>query len=114
MYTKTDSHYFLQSGGRPYNEPGDGDPHAGVPEKDQYFFNFSDPLMPSFWNETIILGPHGVSDGPQKRCVGRVVVGLFIDDSTGIGAEHKLMLRKCGLSPADVSDWNAKVHATSN
>lgn len=28
MYTKEDSALFLQSGGKPYNEPGDGDPHA--------------------------------------------------------------------------------------
>ena len=36
MYTKADSGLFLQAGGRPYNEPGDGDPHAGVPNHDQF------------------------------------------------------------------------------
>jgi hypothetical protein len=35
MYTPADAALFLQSGGRPYNEPGDGDPHKGVPNHDR-------------------------------------------------------------------------------
>lgn len=80
MYTKSDSNLFLQSGGKPYNEPGDGDPHAHDPNKDQYFFNFSNVNMTPFWNDTIILGVHSVrpKSGPsQTRCCGNVVYVLF-------------------------------------
>lgn len=116
MYTKNDSKLFLQSGSKPYNEPGDGDPHARDPNKDQYFFNFSNyPAMTQFWNDTIMLGPHAVqpqnSTSSQTKCCGNVVDGVFIDDSTGLGAEHKVMVKRCGLTPESIADWNLKAHA---
>ena len=75
MYTKADAAYFLQSGGRPYNETGDGDPHAGVPNHDQYFFNFSNSAMGQWWNDTLMLGEHAFGTSAQTRCCGRVVDG---------------------------------------
>jgi hypothetical protein len=115
MYSKdvANQKLFLQSGGRPYNEPGDGDPHAKVPNMDQYFFNFSNPAMATFWNATVMLGPHAVAPAgsPQTRCCGNVVDGLFIDDSTGLGTEHSVMVKKCGMSEAAIADWNVKAKA---
>ena len=80
---------------------------AGV----RYFFNFSNPNMSSFWNGTLMLGPHAVSDGPQTRCCGKVVDGIFVDDATGLGAEHSELARKCGLGPAAIAEWNARALA---
>ena len=111
MYTKADASLFLQAGGRPYNEPGDGDPHVHIPNKDQFFFNFSNPAMASWWNDTLMLGPHAVSGSAQTRCCGAVVDGIFVDDSTGLGTEHTPMVRRCGMGTAAIADWNAKAHA---
>eukprot|EP01050_Picozoa_sp_SAG11_P011940 SAG11_NODE_1298_length_5265_cov_3.096787_2_plen_292_part_00 len=111
MYDKADGALFLHAGARPYNEPGNGDPHAGAPEMDQFFFNFSNPAMPAWWNGTIMMGEHAMGGSSQTRCCGRVVDGIFVDDSTGLGSEHSLLVRKTGMSSAAIADWNAEAHA---
>ena len=74
-------------------------------------FNFSNPQMGSWWNSTLMLGPHALGSSSQTRCCGRVVDGLFIDDSTGLGSEHSLLVRRTGMDAAAIADWNAKAHA---
>jgi hypothetical protein len=112
MYTKADAGLFLRAGGHPYNEPGDGDPHAHVPNMDQYFLNFSNPVTGGFWNSTLMLGEHAVSgSAEQTRCCGAVVDGVFVDDSTGLGSEHNVIARRCGMGAAAVADWNENAHA---
>ena len=67
--------------------------------------------MGSWWNSTLMLGPHALGSGSQTRCCGRVVDGLFIDDSTGLGSEHSLLVRRTGMDAAAIADWNTKAHA---
>ena len=112
MYSKADAGLFLHAGGRPYDEPGNGDPHAHIPNMDQYFLNFSNPSTGRWWNSTLMLGEHAVSGSPQQtRCCGAVVDGIFVDDSTGLGSEHSTIVRRCGMNAAAVADWNSKAHA---
>lgn len=109
MYTQADAGLFLHAGGHPYNEPGDGDPHAHVPNMDQYFLNFSNLATGRWWNSTLMLGEHAVSGSQhQTRCCGAVVDGVFVDDSTGLGSEHNILVRRCGMGPVAVADWNEK------
>ena len=37
--------------------------------------------------------------------------GLFIDDSTGLGSEHSLLVRKTSMDAIAIADWNAQAHA---
>jgi hypothetical protein len=79
----------------------------------EYFFNFSNPNMARWWNSTLMLGPHAMASAgaAQTRCCGRVVDGIFVDDSTGLGSEHSLIARRCGMDAAAIADWNSRAHA---
>ena len=34
--------------------------------------------------------------------------GLFVDDTHGLGTEHNQMVKRCGMTPNEVADWNKK------
>jgi hypothetical protein len=69
---------------------------------DQFFFNFSEPAMARFWNDTALFGTHGFAS-PH-------VDGFFIDDDA-FGREHPTLQKDCGMSDAAVVDFADKQHA---
>lgn len=72
------------------------------PPMDLYFYNYSEPAMTAFWNDTVMFGANGMGS-PH-------VDGFFVDDDA-FGREHPLLRNNTGMPPAAVADFAAKQRA---